>query len=83
MGHMLVDITPWLLVRKRTIPTERPPLVGEVSTNKISTLIIKIGWTLTSWHRQFYKGSSHSVFAYRPEISAIKDFFKNTLSSWY
>jgi hypothetical protein len=22
--------TPWLLVRKRTIPTERPPLVGEV-----------------------------------------------------
>jgi hypothetical protein len=23
--------TPWLLVRKRTIPTERPPLVGEVS----------------------------------------------------
>jgi hypothetical protein len=26
-------ITPWLLVRKRTIPTERPPLVGEVSAN--------------------------------------------------
>jgi hypothetical protein len=25
--------TPWLLVRKRTIPTERPPLVGEVSAN--------------------------------------------------
>jgi hypothetical protein len=25
--------TPWLLVRKRTIPTERPPLVGEVSGN--------------------------------------------------
>jgi hypothetical protein len=24
---------PWLLVRKRTIPTERPPLVGEVSAN--------------------------------------------------
>jgi hypothetical protein len=22
---------PWPLVRKRTIPTERPPLVGEVS----------------------------------------------------
>jgi hypothetical protein len=26
-------ITPWPLVRKRTIPTERPPLVGEVSAN--------------------------------------------------
>jgi hypothetical protein len=26
-------LTPWLLVRKRTIPTERPPLVGEVSAN--------------------------------------------------
>jgi hypothetical protein len=25
--------TPWLLVRKRTIPSERPPLVGEVSAN--------------------------------------------------
>jgi hypothetical protein len=25
--------TPWLLVRKQTIPTERPPLVGEVSVN--------------------------------------------------
>jgi hypothetical protein len=25
--------TPWLLVRTRTIPTERPPLVGEVSAN--------------------------------------------------
>jgi hypothetical protein len=25
--------TPWLLVRKRIIPTERPPLVGEVSAN--------------------------------------------------
>jgi hypothetical protein len=24
---------PWLLVRKRTIATERPPLVGEVSAN--------------------------------------------------
>jgi hypothetical protein len=23
--------TPWLVVRKRTIPTERPPLVGEIS----------------------------------------------------
>jgi hypothetical protein len=25
--------TPWPLGRKRTIPTERPPLVGEVSVN--------------------------------------------------
>jgi hypothetical protein len=25
--------TPWLVVRKWTIPTERPPLVGEVSAN--------------------------------------------------
>jgi hypothetical protein len=25
--------TPWLLVRERTIPTERPPFVGEVSAN--------------------------------------------------
>jgi hypothetical protein len=28
--HML---TPWPVVRKRTIPTERPPLVSEVSAN--------------------------------------------------
>jgi hypothetical protein len=25
--------TPWPVVRKRTIPTERPSLVGEVSAN--------------------------------------------------
>jgi hypothetical protein len=25
--------TPWPVVRKRTIPTERPPLVDEVSAN--------------------------------------------------
>jgi hypothetical protein len=25
--------TPWLVVRKRTIPTERSPFVGEVSVN--------------------------------------------------
>jgi hypothetical protein len=25
--------TPWLVVRKRTIPTERPPLVSEASAN--------------------------------------------------
>jgi hypothetical protein len=27
---MQCSITPWLVVHKRTIPTERPPLVGEV-----------------------------------------------------
>jgi hypothetical protein len=26
-------ITPWFLVRKRTIPTERPQPVGEVGAN--------------------------------------------------
>jgi hypothetical protein len=29
----IVNTTPWLLVRTRAIPTERPPLVGEVSAN--------------------------------------------------
>jgi hypothetical protein len=27
------SLTPWPLARKRTIPTERPPLGGEVSAN--------------------------------------------------
>jgi hypothetical protein len=31
--HGIGKRTPWLLVRKRTLPTERPPLVGEVSAN--------------------------------------------------
>jgi hypothetical protein len=30
---IVIKTTPWPLVRKRTIPTERPPLVGEVSAN--------------------------------------------------
>jgi hypothetical protein len=29
----LSHLTPWLVVRKRTIPTERPPLVSEISAN--------------------------------------------------
>jgi hypothetical protein len=28
-------ITPWLVARKRTLPTERPPLVAEVSANTL------------------------------------------------
>jgi hypothetical protein len=31
--HVERRITPWFLVRKRTIPTERPQLAGEVSAN--------------------------------------------------
>jgi hypothetical protein len=29
-GYSIDKQTPWPLVRKRTIPTERPPLVGEI-----------------------------------------------------
>jgi hypothetical protein len=32
-NSMYFQYTPWILVRKRTIPTERPPLVGQVSAN--------------------------------------------------
>jgi hypothetical protein len=31
--RLKLNQTPWPLVRKRTIPTERPPLLGEVSAN--------------------------------------------------
>jgi hypothetical protein len=33
LAYKTTKQTPWPLVRKRTIPTERPPLVGEVSVN--------------------------------------------------
>jgi hypothetical protein len=29
-------------VRKRTIPTERPPLVGEVSADRLCGLVVKV-----------------------------------------
>jgi hypothetical protein len=29
----MIKKTPWPLVHKRTIPTEEPPLIGEVSAN--------------------------------------------------
>jgi hypothetical protein len=32
-NQKIKKFTPWLLVQKRTIPTERPQLVGEVSAN--------------------------------------------------
>jgi hypothetical protein len=42
--YMTYNLTPWPLVRKRTIPTERSPLVGEVSAitydRKISILAL-------------------------------------------
>jgi hypothetical protein len=31
--HITIQLTLWHLVRVRTIPTERSPLVGEVSVN--------------------------------------------------
>jgi hypothetical protein len=37
--HMDTTTTPWLVVRKRTIPTERPPLVSEASANFCFTWI--------------------------------------------
>jgi len=33
LSYVTKAYTPWLLVRERTIPTERPPPVGEVSAN--------------------------------------------------
>jgi hypothetical protein len=33
--------TPWSLARKRTVSTERPPLVGEVSANNINKLVFQ------------------------------------------
>jgi hypothetical protein len=33
--------TPWLIIRKRTIPTKRPPLVGEVSTNFVGRGVLR------------------------------------------
>jgi hypothetical protein len=41
---VLLKLTPWLLVCKRTIPAKQPPLVGEVSTHKsiAQELILKI-----------------------------------------
>jgi hypothetical protein len=36
--------TPWTLARERTIPTERPPLSGEVNANFL--LIDGVAWSL-------------------------------------
>jgi hypothetical protein len=33
--------TPWLVVRKRTIPTEQPPLVSEVSANFCESRVLR------------------------------------------
>jgi hypothetical protein len=35
LSHIIIIsyLTPWFLVRKRTIPTERPQPAGEVSAN--------------------------------------------------
>jgi hypothetical protein len=38
-----VKQTPWLVVRKRTIPAERPPLVGEVLFYSLSGGGVQLG----------------------------------------
>jgi hypothetical protein len=41
-SHKKIKQTPWPVVRKRTIPTERPPLDGEVSANSSGQ---RVAWT--------------------------------------
>jgi hypothetical protein len=50
-----INNTLWLIVRKRTIPTERPPLVGEVSAN-----ILRIDGI--AWSAQRIPSVVNSVF---------------------
>jgi hypothetical protein len=48
--------TPWPLVRKRTIPTERPPLVGEIQCQILrieGCRLVSSGGSLTAVNLSF------------------------------
>jgi hypothetical protein len=49
--------TPWILVHKRTIPSERPPLVGEVSANFFAQELTKKYPVNTPFNPESHKGA--------------------------
>jgi hypothetical protein len=57
--------TPWPLVRKRTIHTERLPLVGEVSANFC-------GWSVLRCQRNEFSLPLFSVFLIEASIISFK-----------
>jgi hypothetical protein len=58
--------TPWLLVCKRTIPTERPPLFGEVSAN----VAWSAQWILTAVNLGFIDRSRYFSIQVAPQLSS-------------
>jgi hypothetical protein len=57
--------TPWPLVRKRTIPTERPPLVGEIQCQILwmeGCRLVSSGGSLTAVNLSFLDRSRHFSF---------------------
>jgi hypothetical protein len=53
--------TLWLWVRKRNIPTDLPPLVGEVFTSKMG-IALSAQWVLTAVYLGFLNRSHYFSF---------------------
>jgi hypothetical protein len=74
------------VVRKRTIPTERPPLVGEVSANVIRNLSqvenLQSEQLIQGRTRMIYSGSN-SYLLVIPKTSKLKNEFKFFLYGYY
>jgi hypothetical protein len=64
--------TPWSLVRNRTIPTERPPPVGEVSANvlRIEGVAWSAQWIPTAVNFGFLDRSRYIFIQVAPQISS-------------
>jgi hypothetical protein len=63
---------PWPLVRTRTIPTERPPLVGEVSANFLQ--IDGVAWSVqripTAVNLSFLDRSRYFSIQVAPQLTS-------------
>jgi hypothetical protein len=64
--------TPWLLVHKGTIPTERPPLVGEVSANflRIEGVTWSTQWIPTAVNIGFLDRGRYFSIQVAPQLSS-------------
>jgi hypothetical protein len=68
----LSDNTLWPLVRKRTIPTDRPPLVSEVSANFLRTegIAWSVQWIPTAVNIGFLDWSRYFSIQVAPQLSS-------------
>jgi hypothetical protein len=67
--------TPWLLVRKRTIPTERPPLVDEILVPTFVDRGLSL-MLILSFHLSVYRWSDYLYLGFPTILGTWPDYLR-------